>query len=123
MAASADPKQLSPKVTAAALAGVLVFALGEALSLVTVEQFGWAGGWAGALHTFVTVGAMAFAAYWKGDPLRQNYAEQVRARQAVEAAKLDQAAADEQSALAVEPEGKHRAADPVVYNPPTDLIG
>jgi hypothetical protein len=121
MAASADPQQLSPKFTWPLIVGVLVFAGGEALSLVTVEAFNFAGAeWAGVLHKFVTVVAMAAVAYYKLDPLRQNYAQQVEAHYADQDAKLEQASVSEQTAVAAE--GKHRA-EPVVYDPPAGLIG
>ncbi|MDN4611965.1 hypothetical protein [Arthrobacter burdickii] len=127
MAASADPRQLSPKFTWPLIIGFVVFAAAGALSLVTVEHFDWAGQWAGILHAFVTLIAMAVTAYYKMDPLRQNFAEQVRAQQAVQDAKLEQASAAEQAAVAAgptqqDPEGKHRA-QPVLYDPPSDLVG
>jgi hypothetical protein len=127
MAASADPKQLSPKFTWPLIVGFLTFAGAGALSLVTVEHFGWAGQWAGVLHAFVTLTAMAVTAYYKMDPLRQNFAQQVEAHYADEDAKLERASAAEQKAIAAgatgdEPEGKHRA-QPVVYDPPSNLIG
>lgn len=71
--------------------------------------------------------AMAVTAYYKMDPLRQNFAQQVEAHYADQDAKLEQASAAEQAAVAAdptghEPEGKHRA-DLVVYDPPSNLIG
>lgn len=128
MAASADPQQLSPKFTWPLIAGILVFAVGEGLSLVTVEAFAFAGHeWASVLHKIVTVAAMALVAYYKLDPLRQNFAQQVEAHYADQDAKLEQASAAEQAAIATEPTGqdaeaRHRA-EPLTYDPPTDLVG
>jgi hypothetical protein len=127
MAASADPKQLSPKFTWSLIIGFLTFAGAGALSIVTIEQFGFAGQWAGTLHAFVTLVAMAVTAYYKMDPLRQNFAQQVEAHYADQDAKLEAASVADQAAVAAEqstdePEAKHRA-QPVMYDPRTDLIG
>lgn len=120
MAASADPQQLSPKFTWPLIVGFAVFAGGEALSLVTVEAFNFAGeAWAGVLHKFVTVAAMCVTAYYKMDPLRQNFASQVEAERNREASE------DPAVNTLVEQgeyEGKH-VATPIVYDPPNNLAG
>ena len=127
MAATASPQQLSPKFTVPLIVGVLVFAGGEALSLVTVEAFNFAGeAWAGVLHKFVTVAAMGATAYYKMDPLRQNYAKQIEAEEEdARAKRLADLGAGGQSAVVP---GAAQVVtvvegEPVPYTPPSNLAG
>lgn len=99
MAANANPNQTSPKVKAGALMGLLVSLLGAVIAAIvtfgsgiTADSLGGLGlgVWAVPVATLVTTGAQALAAWWKSDPLRQNYLTQ---QAAVEADFQEKAAA------------------------------
>lgn len=86
MAASADPKQLSPKVKASAyttlwlsLLGVVVAAVTTWVGGVTPEQAPFLGVWFVPVVTAVTGVLNTLSGYLKSDPLRDNYAAQALA--------------------------------------------
>lgn len=86
MAASTNPNQLSPKVKASAYMGLVVSLVGALVATivtfvsgVTPDQLPGLGIWAVPVITLATTGANALAAWWKADPLRQNYLTQVAA--------------------------------------------
>lgn len=81
MAASADPRQLSPKFTWPVLGGIVLFAFFSTLSTLSPEVLDGLGVYKGPLFSFLTLIGMGGLAYYKGDPLRQNYAAQVEAAQ------------------------------------------
>lgn len=77
MAASADPKQTSPKVLASALAGLgitllgaIVVAVVEVSGSVTADQLPGIGLWAVPLVSLIHTAGQSLAAWWKTDPLR-----------------------------------------------------
>lgn len=97
MAASADPKQTSPKVKASAYMGLLVSLLGFVVAgvvtwtgTVTADQLPGLGVWAVPLISLVTTGGNVLAAWWKTDPLRQNYAAQFAAVEDLHQAQTEQ---------------------------------
>lgn len=88
MAANADPKQTSPKVKASAYMGLLVSLLGFVIAgavtwtgTVTSDQLPGLGVWAVPVVSLITTGGNVLAAWWKSDPLRQNYVAQFAARE------------------------------------------
>lgn len=88
MAATADPKQTSPKVKASAYMGLLISLLGLVVAgvvtwtgTVTADQLPGLGVWAVPVISIITTGGNVLAAWWKSDPLRQNYAAQFAARE------------------------------------------
>ena len=77
MAASADPKQISPKVLAAGLVGLLVTIIQGGVAALEPSAYEGLGVWAPIVSSGVTVGATLLAAWWKSDPLRVNTAAQL----------------------------------------------
>lgn len=82
MAASADPKQLSPKVIGAAIAGFVLTAIGGAMAAVTPDALEALGPWAAPVAMVIVTAGSSLVAWWRTDPLRQNY---LANKQAVEA--------------------------------------
>ena len=77
MAASADPKQTSPKVIASALAGLgitllgaIVVAVVEVSGSVTTDQLPGIGLWAVPLVSLIHTAGQSLSAWWANDPLR-----------------------------------------------------
>lgn len=83
MAASADPKQISPKVLAALFGTVGLTVLAIFLSLVTPEMLTAVGPAAVPLATGLAGGGAVLLAYLRGDPLRQDSALTLEAQQQV----------------------------------------
>lgn len=80
MAASADPKQISPKVLGALLSTVGLTVLAIFLSLVTPELFAGLGPAAAPLAAAIAGGGAVLTAYLRVDPLRQDAALTVAAQ-------------------------------------------
>lgn len=74
MAASADPKQISPKVMGALAVTILLTVLATFLSLVTPEMFAALGPAAVPLAAGLAGGGAVLTAYLRMDPLRQDSA-------------------------------------------------
>lgn len=81
MAASADPKQISPKVLGALLSTVGLTVLAIFLSLVTPELFSSLGPAAAPLAAAIAGGGAVLTAYLRVDPLRQDAALTLVAQQ------------------------------------------
>lgn len=74
MSASADPKQISPKVMGALLTSVGLTVLAVFLSLVTPDMFVALGPAAAPLAAAIAGGGAVLTAYLRLDPLRQDAA-------------------------------------------------
>lgn len=79
MSATDSTKQLSPKVKWAGLVGAFITALSAAGAALTPELFEGLGAWGFVVYIFVTALFISVAAWWKADPLRENYTAQVNA--------------------------------------------
>lgn len=66
----ANPSAVSPKVAAAALAGLGLVALQAILAAITPETFDFAGVWSPILFSLVTALGAVAAGYLKNDPAR-----------------------------------------------------
>lgn len=74
MAASADPKQISPKVLGALATTILLTVLATFLSLVTPDMLTALGPFAAPLAVGIAGGGAVLTAYLRMDPLRQDAA-------------------------------------------------
>ena len=76
MAASTDPKQLSPKVVGAAVAGFIITTLGAAMAAISPEALEALGPWAAPVAMLIVTAGSSIVAWWRTDPLRLNYGAQ-----------------------------------------------
>ncbi|WP_458116957.1 hypothetical protein [Arthrobacter sp. D2-10] len=118
MAATADPRQLSPKVKAIPIVGALLFALCSGLAAITPDMLSALGPWAVPVGVVATTFAAWGLAYWRADPLRVDYFQQKAAHDAAEAEQAAVAANESAETTLTDEDdykGKH-VADPIEYD-------
>lgn len=122
MAATADPRQHSPKVKAIPIVGALLFAFCSGLAAITPEMLSALGPWAVPVGVVVTTFAAWGLAYWRTDPLRVDYFQQKAAHDAAEAEQAAVPQNEEAETTEMDQDGyvgKH-VADPTVYDSPAE---
>lgn len=125
MAATSDPRQLSPKVLSGAKWGGALFVLVAVgafiLEGVTPELLHFLGPWAPLISGAIVLAGTLVRAYWVADPLRKNYWQQKQADEALQrqqAVAVNSALAQSDAVEASDTDdyqGKH-VANPIVYN-------
>lgn len=65
-----EPTAVSPKVAAAAFAGLALVALQAVLTAITPDMFDFAGVWSPMLYSLITALGAVAAGYLKSDPAR-----------------------------------------------------